>query len=152
MAKITKILINQNANNTHRNEISVLTVIDFHDIDISLNMEYILHLFVYDVNGNKDIPVIISNWDDTKIIEVSKNNKKDDFLGKKHLLIKTENLEKKSLDIVTNVGLNIGAVTPQSPLSKRTLEVFATLIPAVDRVSKWSENFKINLMPQNSIL
>lgn len=146
MAKIKKIELNIPAKSATNNEVSVLTKIMFHDLDIKLQMEYILHLFVYDVNGSSDIPVLISNWDDTKIIQVSKNDKKDDFLGKKHLLIKTENLNKKTLSLSTTVILKLGKTTNHTTIHKRNLEVFATLIPAIDRVSKWSKSFEIDLI------
>lgn len=146
MAKIKKIEVNTTTESGNNNEVSVLTKIMFHELDIKFQMEYILHLFVYDVNGNNDIPILISNWDDTKIIQGSKNDKKDSFLGKKHLLIKTENLNKKTLSLSTTIVLRLGKVTNHTTIHKRNLEVFATLIPAIDSVSKWSKSFEINLI------
>lgn len=46
-------------------DIIVHTKIEFHPLDISLQMEYQLFLFVYDINGEIDIPVIIGNWNET---------------------------------------------------------------------------------------
>ena len=62
-------------------DIEVQTKIEFHDLDIQFDMEYCLQLFVYDVRGTLDTPVIISNWDESQVISVSKD-RNDHFLGK----------------------------------------------------------------------
>ncbi|GGG48960.1 hypothetical protein [Bizionia arctica] len=43
------------------NDIPVITKIQFHDLDIQNNMEYCLHLFVYNVYGIVNPPLIITN-------------------------------------------------------------------------------------------
>ena len=143
MAKIKKIALKATDKLLAKGKIKVLTNIEFHPLDLKLQMEYILHLFIYEKQEQKSIPVLISNWDDTKIIEVAKDDKKNEFLGKKHLLIKTEQLQNTTFALATSVQLkprNTANVTPTNP---KELEVFATLIPAVDSVSKWSKSLTL---------
>ena len=49
------------------NDITVKTTVEFHDIDLKLEMEYILYLYVYDIHGKIDIPVLVSNWDESAL-------------------------------------------------------------------------------------
>ena len=50
------------------NDITIVTKIEFHSLDVSLKMEYLLHLLVYDIHGNTDVPIIINNWDEIEVI------------------------------------------------------------------------------------
>ena len=125
------------------NDISILIDIEFHALDISNKMEYLLHLFVYDVHGDIDIPVIISNWDDSTVLGVSQDGRNDDFLGKETVFVKA-NSSKKSLELP--MALRLGQLAYYNSPVSRKFEVFATLIPAVSRVSKWSEPIEAQLL------
>lgn len=123
-------------------DIIIQSTIEFHKLDIKLEMEYKLVLFVYDVNGDSDIPVIIGNWDDTRIYGVLQD-RKDQFLGKVLVDVKAEN---ESLNLKTPLGLKLGKLTEKNSYISRNLEVFATLIPAIGRASKWSEPFETEIV------
>ena len=56
--------------NDNLNDFTVVTEIEFHDLDIQFNMEYCLHLFVYDIHGDADAPLIIPNWDESKVFPI----------------------------------------------------------------------------------
>ena len=45
------------------NDLTVVTKIRFHPLDIKLEMEYCLHVFIYDIHGEVDAPLVIPNWD-----------------------------------------------------------------------------------------
>lgn len=124
------------------NDLTVLVNIEFHPLDILMKMEYQLCVFIYDIHGEVDVPVIIGNWDDSYILGVAQSSK-DDFLGKKIVLI-TAN-EKGNSEIKIPIALKLGNLTKKSSSHSRKLEVFATMIPAVGRVSKWSEPFESHL-------
>ncbi|KZS38864.1 hypothetical protein AWE51_14890 [Aquimarina aggregata] len=151
MAKIVEVTLDKipeyvQVDDHRTNTIIVKTQIEFHSLDISGNMEYLLHLFVYDVHGEKDIPVLISNWDDTKVFRVARNERKDDFLCKQSVLIKSDEANKTSKIIKTPMTMKLGKLQDNTSIYTRKFEVFATLIPAIDRVSKWSEPFESQLV------
>ncbi len=151
MAKIVEVILDKipeyiDVDDAKSNTIIVSTEIELHPLDISGNMEYMLHLFVYDVHGVKDVPVLISNWDDTKVLRVSRNERKDDFLCKEHILIRAEEANKSKLSIKTPMTIKLGKLQDNTSVYSRKFEVFATLIPAVDRVSKWSAPFESKLV------
>jgi hypothetical protein len=123
-------------------DITVITSIEFHRLDITLEMEYMLILFVYDINGDIDIPVIIGNWDKTEIYGVT-SDRKDKLLGKVTVPIICKN---KNEEIVTSIALKLGKLSRNDSHFSRTLEVFATLIPAIGRSSNWSDSFESNLI------
>lgn len=123
-------------------DIIVHTKIEFHPLDISLQMEYQLFLFVYDINGEIDIPVIIGNWNETQVYGVS-NDRNDHLLGKVNILITAEN---NQLDFETPIALKLGNLEEGDSYFSRKLEVFATLIPAIGRASAWSDSFEANLV------
>lgn len=123
-------------------DIIINTQIEFHSLDLKLEMEYLLYLFVYDVHGKVDIPVIIGNWDESDVFGVT-FDRKDHLLGKKMLNI-TAN--KATIQLQTSIALKLGKQKKGASNSSRELEVFATLIPAIGRASKWSEPFETNLV------
>ena len=119
-------------------DITVITSIAFHPIDIKLEMEYSLHLFVYDINGKIDIPIIVNNWDQTAVRGVSIDHK-DDFLGTKQVVVKAI---EEVLNVRTDLSLKLGKLSSSSSSYKRELRVFATMVPAISRASKWGNPFE----------
>ncbi|SEL94854.1 hypothetical protein SAMN04487910_3683 [Aquimarina amphilecti] len=151
MAKIVEVILDKipeyvEVSDNKKNNILITTKIEFHPLDVSGNMEYLLHLFVYDVHGVKDVPVLISNWDDTQVLRVVKNERKDDFLCKQSILIRSEEVKEQVLEVKTPMVLKLGELQENTSVYNRKFEVFATLIPAIDRVSKWSEPFESKLV------
>lgn len=122
------------------NDINVEIIIKFHALDITLNMEYILHLYVYDIKGSLDVPVIISNWDDTKVFTINQEGRNDDFLGTKAVIVKAQ---EESATINVEMALKLGSLPDNHrTYLKRKLEVYATIIPAIGIASKWSNPFE----------
>ena len=146
MAKIESVsIINKPDIINVSDDISDLTIrvsIKFHPIDIVNKMEYLLYIFVYDVHGKIDVPVIIGNWDDTDIYGVSQGGK-DDFLGKAIIPINSSSPEIK---VEKSMALKLGNLTRYSSYHTKKIEVFATLIPAIGRASKWSEPFECQIV------
>jgi len=125
-------------------DIIINTQIEFHKLDISIQMEYMLYLFVYDVHGNIDVPVIIGNWDESEVMGVSQfQDRKDHLLGQAMLKLKAKKIHVKNQ---TPIALELGKLKAGASYSSRKLEVFATLIPANGRASKWSEPFEVDLI------
>lgn len=124
------------------NDITIITKIAFHPLDISLKMEYLLYLMVYDIHGKPDIPIIIGNWDESKVIGLQQDGK-DDFLGKKIINI-TADEDVKVFE--TPLALKLGNLNNSISFNKRKLEVLTTLIPAVGRATKWSQPFETTLV------
>jgi hypothetical protein len=124
-------------------DITVVTKIEFHPLDIKMEMDYLLYVFVYDIHGNVDTPVIIENWDESNVFGVSESWK-DDFLGKKVVEINCK--EERNVEINTPIALHLGKLTKNSSHHSKKLEVFASLIPAVGRASKWSKPFESDII------
>lgn len=124
-------------------DINVLTTIEFHSFDLKFNMEYALHLYVYDMQGMGDTPIIIPNWDEADVHTFAKDNKYDDFLGSAHILITAT---EKTLTITSSMLLRLGNISGSMSYHSRSLRVFATIAPAMGRASKWSEPFDADLM------
>jgi hypothetical protein len=123
-------------------EVTIITQIEFHPLDVSLKMEYLLYLLVYDIHGKPDVPIIIGNWDET-VFSGMRLDGVDDLLGKKIIPITATII---SCNIETPIALKLGDLYSSQSYHKRKLEVFASLIPAVGRSSKWSEPFEINIV------
>ena len=123
------------------NDITVVTTIQFHEQDIKQKMEYCLHLFVYDIHGNVDIPLILPNWDESSIVSISMD-RKDDFLGEAKVMITAT--ENKTI-IKTPMALHLGRLNKDMTYFTRKLEVFATAAPIIGRVSKWSKPFEAQI-------
>ena len=123
-------------------DIVIITQIEFHHLDISFKMEYLLYLLVYDIHGKPDVPIILSNWDHSAFFGMRLDGK-DDLLGEKMLPV-TAN--KTSYTIETPIALKLGNLHGSQSYHKRKLEVFASLIPAIVKSSKWSEPFEINIV------
>ena len=124
-------------------DITVQTKIEFHTLDMAMKMEYLLYVFVYDIHGSVDVPVIIGNWDDTNVFGVG-DKWKDDFLGKKVITVNCN--ENQMVEVNTPIALHLGKLTKSSSHHSKKLEVFATLIPAIGRASKWSEPFEADII------
>jgi len=123
------------------NDLTVVTKIRFHPLDIKLEMEYCLHVFIYDIHGEVDAPLVIPNWDSSTVMSLSMD-RKDDFLGKKTVIMTAESKEKT---IETPIALTLGNFNKQKSYTTRNLEVFATLTPVIGRASKWSKRFTSNI-------
>ena len=119
------------------NDIVVLTKVQFHPLDIKLEMPYCLHLFVYDIHGDVDPPLVLPNWDESQILSITLD-RKDEFLGKKIVMIKATEEE---ITIETPMALHLGRFKRERTYISRKIEVFATMAPVVGRVSKYSEPF-----------
>lgn len=124
------------------NDITVVTELQFHKQDIDLKMDYCLHLFVYDIHGEVDAPLVLPNWDESSVISVSLD-RKDDFLGQASVIIKAD---KNEVTIKTPMALRLGKFSYSSSYIARKLEVFATVAPVVGRASKWSKPFSIQVL------
>lgn len=124
------------------NDITVVTELQFHKQDIDLEMDYCLHLFVYDIHGEVDAPLVLPNWDESSVISVSLD-RKDDFLGQTSVIIRAD---KSEVIIKTAMALHLGKLSKSSSYIARKLEVFATVAPVVGRASKWSKQFSIQVL------
>lgn len=122
--------------------ISVEVKITFHKIDIKLEMAYILDVIIYDIHGPLDVPVVLANWKDTKVIPISQG-RKDKYLGFAKVELEA-NKEVETLDIP--ISLKLGKLAENDSHILRRLDVFATLTPAVGRCSKWSAQFESFLL------
>lgn len=120
------------------NDITVHTKIEFHEIDLKLEMPYCLHVFVYDIHGDVDAPLILPNWDESIVIPISLD-RKDDFLGREVVMLTATQAE---MNMVTPMALKLGKINRDMSPTTRKLEVFATLAPVVGRASKYSAPFK----------
>tara|TARA_R110002096_G_scaffold56623_3_gene144425 strand:- start:151 stop:594 length:444 start_codon:yes stop_codon:yes gene_type:complete len=124
--------------NDNHNDFTVVTEIEFHDLDIQFKMEYCLHLFVYDIHGEVDAPLVIPNWDESKVFPIV-TDRKDEYLGFQVEYISALN---KIETIKTSMRLQLGRLDDTSSHYSKKLEVFATIEPAIGRASKWSEPFE----------
>ena len=146
MAKLTSIKLGElpdfiNVGND-LTEVSIEVTIDFHKIDLQLEMEYMLFLFVYDVNGKIDIPVIIGNWDKTSIYGIS-DDRHDHLMGTIKLPIKAT---KSNLVLNTSLELSLGKISDGDSYFSKQIEVFGTLMPAIGRVSNWSKPKEVDIV------
>lgn len=123
------------------NDITVETTIQFHHLDIKQEMEYCLHLFVYDINGDVDAPIVLPNWDESVLLSIT-STRKDDFLGKAVIMLKADQPE---VTIKTPMALHLGKLLKGRTYFTRKLEVFATVAPVIGRASKWSQPFETSI-------
>ena len=124
--------------NDNHNDFTVIIDIEFHDLEIKLEMEYCLHLFVYDIHGEVDVPLVMPNWDESEVLSISLD-RKDDYLGSaKHKIIAVNKKE----TLTVPMRLKLGLRTQTSSHYSKKLEVFATIAPAIGRASKWSLPFE----------
>lgn len=119
------------------NDITVLTKIQFHELDLKLEMPYCLHVFAYDIHGDLDVPLVLPNWDESIVIPITLD-RKDDFLGQRATMIKATEAE---MTIETVMALKLGQFNREMSPVKRKFEVFATVAPVIGRASKYSEPF-----------
>ncbi|GGW27474.1 hypothetical protein [Arenibacter certesii] len=126
----------------NESDIDVEVKITFHKIDIKLEMAYILDVIIYDIHGPLDVPVVMANWKDTKVIPITQG-RKDKYMG----FAKLELTVSKEIEIlILPVTLKLGKLTENDSHILRRLDVFATLTPAVGRCSKWSAEFESYLL------
>ena len=141
MAKILSVELKEVPKHIHVgdeiNDITVVVKILFHPLDLQLQMPYCLHLFVYDVHGEVDAPLVIPNWDESRVFPVA-INRKDDFMGQKELMLTANEAE---MTIETPIALSLGKINRDMSYMSRKIEVFATMAPVVGRASKYSEPF-----------
>ncbi|MGY5353183.1 hypothetical protein ACXGQW_11620 [Wenyingzhuangia sp. IMCC45533] len=120
-------------NNT---DVVVVTSFKMHDIDINLNMEYCLHLFIYDVRGKIDPSIIVSNWDESYSVSIeTAMDAKDDYLGTASVIFKAD---RKEITIKTPIALKLGSLGKGTTYFTRKLDVFAMATPAIGRISRRS--------------
>ena len=147
MAKVVNVKLKSIPDTIHVgddiNDITVIVKLEFHPLDLSLEMEYMLHLFVYDIHGKMDVPVVISNWEDSLVLSVSEDGRKDYFLGRKTVRLKA-NMDKDTFEIP--MALKLGDLTDHYSSVTRKFEVLATLVPAISKASKWSAPFESHLL------
>lgn len=127
--------------NDNENDFTVAVEVEFHDLDISLQMEYCLHLFVYDIHGDVDAPLVLPNWDESKVLSIALD-RKDEYLG-----FSTKNILaiNKKETVTQPMRLRLGSLSHMSSRYSKKLEVFATMAPAVGRASKWSLPFEAKI-------
>lgn len=123
------------------NDITVVTKVQFHILDIKLEMPYCLHLFVYDIRGDVDPPLVLPNRDECQVVSVTLD-RKDDFLGKEVIVLTAR--EEETI-IETPMALHLGKFNRELSYFSRKIEVFATIAPVVGRASKYSEPFNASL-------
>lgn len=122
-------------------EIEVHTAIEFHSIDIKLEMEYLLYLYAYDVRGKTDVQILLNNWDESSIASIPQETE-DDILGKTSTKIIAKT---KDQNVETTIALKMGTIDRSKHYEHRYLRIFAELIPAIGQASKWSETLKIDV-------
>ena len=123
--------------NNDKTDFTVVIDLEFHKLDIELKMEYYLYCFIYDTNGKVDNPLILSNWDDSKVLQILKDRKNDDYLGFEKIII-TSNEDKKTITIP--MKLILGNVNSNTSFYSKTIKAFSSLIPAIGIASKWSKS------------
>ena len=123
-------------------DIHVAVNVEFHQLDIKHEMEYCLHLFVYDIHGQVDPPMVLPNWDESKVITISLD-RKDEFLGSKSQRVIAD---KKLVTMEAAIPLKLGRIAKGGSYFAKKLEVFATIAPAIGRASKWSDPFEAKLV------
>lgn len=118
--------------------IPVKVEIEFHPIDLRLEMEYQLHLYAYDIRGKRDIPIISNNWDESIISSIPQETA-DDVLGS---TCKQVAAQTKIQIIKAELKLKLGVLNKNKHYESRHLKIYAELVPAVGVASKWSEAFE----------
>lgn len=124
--------------NDSDNDFTVVVDVEFHNLDIQLNIEYCLHLFVYEIHGSVDAPLVLPNWDESIILPISLD-RKDEYLGKATQMITAK---QKAEKLQIPMSLKLGKLTNRSSHFLKKLKVFATIAPTIGRASKWSLPFE----------
>ena len=124
-------------------DLEVSIEIEFHKLDIVLGMEYMLYAYLFDVHGSIDVPILLTNWDESKILTVNQENRNDDILGISKLKIHSKNDKKK---FVLPMSIRLGKFKTHGYHLSRRLQVFASIIPAIDKCSKRSKSFETNII------
>ncbi|PIE49624.1 MAG: hypothetical protein CSA39_01640 [Flavobacteriales bacterium] len=129
--------------NDDDNDFTVNVDIAFHALDISLQMEYVLHVFVYDIHDEVDAPLVVPNWDESHVLPISTSHGRDEYLGKSSTKIVAL---KKEKSVQVPMSLKLGKLSDRSSRTSKKLEVFATLTPVIGRASKWSAPFESQIV------
>jgi hypothetical protein len=129
--------------NDKDNVFTVNVEIEYHELDISLQMEYILHAFVYDIHGDVDAPLVLPNWDESQVLPISTSHGHDEYMGKSSVKIIASRKE-DCLEIP--MQLKLGKLSERSSRTSKRLKVFATLTPSVGIACKWSDPFKSKIV------
>lgn len=122
-------------------DITVVTTVQFHALDIQLEMPYCLHIYVYDIRGHVDVPLVLPNWDESQVLALAMD-RKDDFLGIEVVMLTATSEE---ITIKTPMALQLGQFNREMSYTSRKIKVFATMAPIVGRASKYSEPFSARL-------
>lgn len=123
--------------------IEIVVEIDFHHLDVEHKMEYMLHLYLFDIRGRMDAPIFIPNWDDCVVIPLlKKHDIRDYFLAKES---KSVNAGKDSITLPIEMVLHSGNIKRRSPITSSNPAAFATLVPAISVASKWSKSFEVQV-------
>lgn len=122
-------------------DVTVVVEVKFHPLDLQLKMPYCLHLFVYDIHGVVDPPLLLPNWDESNVVSFMLN-RKDDFLGHEVVLLEAEQEE---ITVTSPMALKLGKFKKERSLISRKLEIFATIAPVVGRASKFSKPITANI-------
>lgn len=126
--------------NDNDNDFTVQIAIEFHHLDIALQMEYVLHVFVYDIHGNVDAPLVVPNWDESRVIPIPEGAfSSDELIGKSS---KKLSASKKVETLEIPMRLKLGKLSERSSRTSKKFEVFATMTPAIGSASKWSKPFE----------
>ncbi|MBT8205775.1 MAG: hypothetical protein KJN96_04100 [Eudoraea sp.] len=125
------------------NTIDVVLEINFHRIDLENEMEYMLHLYLFDIRGRMDAPIFIPNWDECVVIPLlKKHDIKDYFLAKKSINLIAQ---QEIISIPVEIALEAEDIQRKAPITSSNLAAFATLVPAISVASKWSKSFEVQV-------
>lgn len=116
--------------------------IEFHQLDINLNMEYCLHTMIMEIHGQQDIPIILSNWKKSSVLSINEDNRKDVILANQIIDIKAQ---KKQLSLTIPFKVKLGSYNNHSVYNKK-LEAYAVLIPAISYCSMHSNPKSVDLL------
>lgn len=125
-----------------KSDLTVEVKIEFHDIDIKLEMEYMLYIIIYDVHGKLDIPILLTNWDESNMIPVAFEDSSDDFLGTYKTKVKAT---EKLINFKKDITLKLGVLNVLKTHQTKKLEALSFLVPAISRASKWSKPYSAKL-------
>lgn len=125
------------------NTIEAIVEIDFHHLDVENKMEYMLHLYLFDIRGRMDAPIFIPNWDECMVIPLlRKHDIKDYFLAKKSIDVIAQ---QEMLGVPVEIALKPEDIQRKAPITSSNLAAFATLVPAISVASKWSKSFEVQV-------
>ena len=139
MAKITSIKLSSpelnKLVNTDLKRIHLLTCLEFHPLDIQMEMEYQLHLFLFDSDAPLSKLKFLMNWDEADFFETSFS--KAGII--EHVRVKVSACHAKtSLERIVTLSKKDG-------LPLNGIRVFGTLVPVISRATTWSNTYLFDL-------